>query len=101
MCCRIFALCTTWFVNSPFSRGEPSLVPSNYNKRARGPCLSLGLDTVKKRASHFGDFTGDWVKEREKVVHSQSMAPRQRNSKGANVPLAASELVEENEVASR
>ena len=94
-------MCTTWFVNSPFSLGEPSLIPSNYNKRAQGPCLSLSLDTVKKRASHFGDFTGDWVKEREKVVPSQSMTPRQRNGKGANVPLVASEPIEENEVSSR
>ena len=45
-CHRIFALCTTWFVNSPFSYGEPSPIPSNYNKRAQGPCLSLGLDTI-------------------------------------------------------
>ena len=52
MCCRIFALRTTWFVNSPFSCGELSLVPSSYNKKAQGPCLSLGLDTVKKWPSH-------------------------------------------------
>ena len=55
----------------------------------------------KKGPSTFGDSTGDWVKEREEAVPSQSMAPRQRNSKGTNVPFAASELVGENEVASR
>ena len=36
---------------------------------------------------------GDWAKEREEVVPSQSMALRPRNNKGTNVPPAASELV--------
>ncbi|KAL0008661.1 hypothetical protein SO802_010163 [Lithocarpus litseifolius] len=45
--------------------------------------------------------TGDWVKEREEAVPSQSLAPRPRNSKGTNVPPVASEAVGENEVASR
>ena len=35
------------------------------------------------------------------MVSSQSIVPRPRNSKGTNVPLAASEPVEENEVAFR
>ena len=55
----------------------------------------------KKALSHFGDSTGDWVKEREETIPSQSMPPRPRNSKGANMPPAASEPVGENEVASK
>ena len=53
-----------------FSCGEPSPVPSNDNNWAQGPCFNLGLDFVKKGPSHFGDSTGDWVKEREEVVPS-------------------------------
>ena len=55
----------------------------------------------KKVHSHFGDFTGDWVNKREEKIPSQSMPPRPRNSKGANMPPAASEPVGENEVAFR
>ena len=55
----------------------------------------------KKALLHFSDFTGDWVKKREKTIPSQSMPPRPRNSEGANMPPAASEPVGENEVASR
>ena len=55
----------------------------------------------KKAFLHFSDFTGDWVKKREKTIPSQSMPPRPRNSEGANMPPAASEPVGENEVASR
>ena len=55
----------------------------------------------KKALLHFSDFTGDWVKKREKTIPSQSMPPKPRNCKGANMPLAASEPVGENEVASR
>ena len=47
--CRILALCTIWFVNSPFSCGEPSPVPLNNNSKAQGPYFNLGLDTVQKR----------------------------------------------------
>ena len=46
--CRILSLCTTWFVNNPFSCGEPSPIPSNYNNKAQGPCFSLDLDTIQK-----------------------------------------------------
>ena len=55
----------------------------------------------KKALSHFGDSTGDWVKKREETILSQSMPLRPRNSKGVNMPPAASEPVGENEVASR
>ena len=55
----------------------------------------------KKALSHFGNSTGDWVKDREEMIPSQSMPPRPRNSKGANMPPATSEPVGENEVASR
>ena len=55
----------------------------------------------KKAFSHFGDFAGDWVKKREKAILSQSMPLRQRNSKGTNMPPAASEPMGENEVASK
>ena len=55
----------------------------------------------KKALLHFSDFTGDWVKKREKTIPSQSIPPRQRNSDGANMPPAATEPVGENEVASR
>ena len=55
----------------------------------------------KKVLSYFGDSTGDWVKKREEAIPSQSMPPRQRNSKGTNMPPTASELVGENKVASR
>ena len=55
----------------------------------------------KKVLSHFGYFTGDWVKKKEETILSQSMPPKPRNCKGANMPLAASELVGENEMASR
>ena len=55
----------------------------------------------KKKLSHFGDSTGDSVKEREEAISSQSMTPRPRNNKGTNAPPTASELVGENEVASR
>ena len=55
----------------------------------------------KKALSHFGDFARDWVKKREETIPSQSMPPRPRNSKGANMPPAAYEPVGENEVASR
>ena len=41
------------------------------------------------------------VKKREEAIPSQNMPPRPRNSKGTNMPPAASELVGENEVASR
>ena len=47
--CRILALCTTWFVNSPFNCGEPSPVPLNNNLKALGPCFNLGLDIIQKR----------------------------------------------------
>ena len=46
--CRILALCATLFENNPFSCGEPSPVPSNYNNKAQGPYFSLGLDYVQK-----------------------------------------------------
>ena len=55
----------------------------------------------EKGPSHFGDSAKDWVKEREEVVPSQSMAPRPRNSKGTNAPPVASEPLGENEVAFR
>ena len=55
----------------------------------------------KKGPLHFGDSTGDWVKERKEAVPSQSMAPRPSNSKSTNAPLVASKLVGENQVASR
>ena len=55
----------------------------------------------KKALLHFGNFAGDWVKKREETILSQSMPPRPRNSKGANMPPVASELVGENEVTSR
>ena len=61
----------------------------------------MGLGAIQKELSHFGDSTGDWVKEREETVPSQSMAPRPRNNKGTNVPSTASEPIGENEVASR
>ena len=62
----------------------------------------LGPECHKKKAlSHFGDSAGDWAKEREEAIPSQSMPPRQRNSKGTNVPTTAFEPVGENEVASR
>ena len=55
----------------------------------------------KKALSHFGDSTGDWVKKREETILSQSMPLRPRNSKGVNMPPAASEPMGENEVAFR
>ena len=55
----------------------------------------------KKAFSHFSDSVGDWVKKREEAILLRSMPPRQRNSKGTNVPPMASEPVGENEVASR
>ena len=61
----------------------------------------MGLSVTKKELSHFGDSAGDWAKKREEAIPSQNMPPRQRNSKGTNVPPTASELVGENEVASR
>ena len=39
--------------------------------------------------------------KKEGAVPSQNMAPRPRNSKGNNMPPASSELMGENEVASR
>ena len=63
---------------------------------------SLGLCAKEKKAlTHFGDFTGDWVKKREETIPSQSMPQRPRNSKDTNMPPVASEPVGENEVASR
>ena len=55
----------------------------------------------KKALLHFGNFAGDWVKKREETIPSQSMPPRPRSSKGANMPPTASEPIGENEVASR
>ena len=55
----------------------------------------------KKALSHFGDSARDWVKKREEAIPSQSMLPRQRNSKCTNMPPTASEPVVENEVDSR
>ena len=55
----------------------------------------------KKALSHFGDSARDWVKKREEAIPSLSMPPRQRTSKGTNMPRATSEPVGENEVASR
>ena len=55
----------------------------------------------KKVLSHFGYFTGDWVKKKEETILSQSMPPKPRNSKGTNMPPAASEPMGENEVASK
>ena len=55
----------------------------------------------KKALSHFGDFIGDWVKKREETIPLQSMPPRPRNNKGANMPPTTSKPVGENEVASR
>ena len=54
----------------------------------------------KKALSHFGDSARDWAKKREEAIPSQSMPPRQINSKGTNMPPTAFELVGENEVAS-
>ena len=59
------------------------------------------MSVTEKALSHFGDSAGDWVKKREEAIPSQNMPPRQRNSKGTNVPPTASEPVRENEVASR
>ena len=61
----------------------------------------MGLGIVQKGPTHFGNFAGDWVKEREEAFPSQSITPRLRNSKGTNVPPVAYELVGEDEVASR
>ena len=61
----------------------------------------MGLSVTKKTLSHFGDSARDWVKKREEAIPSQSMPPRQKNSKGTNVPPAASEPVGEKKVASR
>ena len=61
----------------------------------------MGLSIPKKALSHFGDFTGDWAKKKEEITPSQRMPPRQRNSKGTNVPPTASEPVGENEEVSR
>ena len=61
----------------------------------------MGLSVTKKTLSHFGDSARDWVKKREEAIPSQSMPPRQKNSKGTNVSPTASEPVGENEVASR
>ena len=55
----------------------------------------------KKTLSHFGDSTGDWVNEREETIPSQSMPPRPRNNKDANMTYVASEPRGENEVTSR
>ena len=62
---------------------------------------SLGLSVTKKALPHFGNSAGDWAKKKEEAIPSQSMPPKQRNSKGTNVPPTASEPVGENEVASR
>ena len=62
---------------------------------------SLGLSVTKKALSHFGDSAGDWAKKKEEAILSQSMPPRQRNSKGTNAPPTASEPIEENEVVSK
>ena len=75
--------------------------PKTTSKRTLGSCVYLGLGTVQEGPSHFGDSTGDWVKEREEAVPSQSMTPRPRNSKGTNVPPMAFKPVGENEVVSR
>ena len=61
----------------------------------------MGLSVTKRALSHFGDSTGDWAKKKEEATPSQRMPPRQRNSKGTNVPPTASEPIGENEVASR
>ena len=61
----------------------------------------MGLSAKEKALSHFGDSAGDWVKKREEAILSQSMPPRQRNSKGTNVPPAVSEPMGENDAASR
>ena len=84
-------------LKQPVNCGESRLGPPNH---LLGPG-SLGLSVTKKAFSHFGDSTGDWAKNREEAIPSQSMPPRQRNSKGTNVPHTASEPVGENEVASR
>ena len=59
------------------------------------------MSVTEKALSHFGNSTKDWAKKREEAIPSQSMPPRQRNSKGTNVPPTASEPMGENEVASR
>ena len=62
----------------------------------------MSLGTVQKKEPTLkGDSARDWAKMKEGVVLSQSMAPRPRNSKGNNMPPAASELVGENEMTSR
>ena len=61
----------------------------------------MGLSVTKRALSHFGHSAGDWAKRREEVIPSQSMPPRQRNSKGTNMPPTASEPIRENEVASK
>ena len=61
----------------------------------------MGLSILKKTLSHFGDSAGDWAKKKEETTPSQRMPPRQRNSKGTNVPPTASEPVGENEEVSR
>ena len=51
----------------PFSCGQPSLVPSNHNNWAQGPCFNLGLDFVEKKGpSHFSDFIGNWERKGKK-----------------------------------
>ena len=85
-------------LKQPVSGGESRPGPPNHN--LLGP-RSLGLSVTKKALSHFGDSAGDWAKKREEAIPSQNMPPRQRNSKGTNMPPTASEPVGENEVASR
>ena len=60
-----------------------------------------GYYPKKKEPTLKDDSTRDWAKKKEGAVPSQNMAPRPRNSKGNNMPPASSELMGENEVASR
>ena len=70
-------------------------------KRPKVLAFTWAWTLSEKGPLHFGDSTGDWVKEREGVVPLQSMAPRPRNNKGSNAPPTAFKPVGENEVAFR
>ena len=90
---------TTWFVISPHLAAVNQAQSTKLQLFGPG---SLGLCAKEKKHSHIlATPLGTGKKEREETVPSQSMAPRPRNSKGANMPPTASELVGENEVAFR
>ena len=95
--CRKHALCTTWFLNSLFSCGEPSPV---HQTTIIWPRI-LGPVCQRKGTLTFWQLHWGLGKEEGRGNPFAEHASKTKEQQGTNMPPAASEPVGENEVASR